>query len=655
MDYKKYCDAVEQLNTWTKLYDEGNPLVPDTVWDKLYYDIFMYEKEHPEDILATSPTQTISYEVISKLEKVKHNHLMLSLAKTKNLNEFSNFISKYPCILMPKLDGLTCSLHYQNGCLVNAETRGNGEIGENILHNAKVIRNIPWTITYKDDLIIDGEVICTKENFAPFEKEYKNPRNFAAGSLRLLDSKECAKRNLSFIAWDVISPIDTQLSEKLAFIHTLGFDIVDFTTVYGEEVEKSIDEIKAWAEYQGWPIDGIVAKYNDVETYTAQGSTSHHFNGGLAFKFYDETYSTRLIYIDWTMGRTGQLTPVAVFEPVEIDGTIVERASLHNVSVMHEILGDCAYRGEGLEIFKANQIIPQIASAGPKYDYGYVVANGGVSVDTIERCPCCGEDLSLRQDGIALNYFCDNPNCEGKLINRLDHFCGKKGLDIKGLSKATLEKLIDWGWLTNFYSIYNLDLHRNEWIKKPGFGVASVDKILKAIEDSRHTELWRLIAAIGIPEIGITASKTLANYYKTWGNFRVAVAEDTDFSHLPDFGYIMSRNINEYNDGDWDDADDVASHMIIDAAAAPDTKKVLDEKVFCITGKVYKWKNRDSLKEYIESLGGKVTGAVTTKTDYLINNDNTSTTQKNQSAIKLGKPILTEEEFSALVDELLAK
>ena len=301
MTFEDYKNSIEQLNIWTRLYDEGYPLVPDSVWDECYYTIFRYEKEHPENILPDSPTQAISYEVVSELEKVKHNHLMLSLAKTKDLNEFNNFISKYPCILMPKLDGLTCSLHYQNGCLISAETRGNGEIGENILHNAKVIKNIPWTIPYKDDLIIDGEVICTKKNFEPFAKEYKNPRNFAAGSLRLLDSKECAKRNLSFIAWDVISPIDTQLSEKLAFIHTLGFDIVDFTTVYSKEIEKSIGEIKIWAEYNGWPIDGIVAKYNDVETYTAQGSTSHHFNGGLAFKFYDETYSTRLICIDWTM------------------------------------------------------------------------------------------------------------------------------------------------------------------------------------------------------------------------------------------------------------------------------------------------------------------------------------------------------------------
>ena len=275
-----------------------------------------------------------------------------------------------------------------------------------------------------------------------------------------------------------------------------------------------------------------------------------------------------------------------------------------------------------------------------------------IYIDFPTQCPYCGAPLEIKQDGIAANYFCSNPNCSAKLINKLDHFCGKKGMDIKGLSKATLEKLIDWNWVTNFWSIYCLDLHRESWIKKPGFGVASVDKILKAIEDSRHTELWRVIAAAGIPEIGTTASKTLANYYGTWEKFRVAVAMNEDFSHLPDFGYIMSRNINEYNNGDWDDMDDVASHMIFNAAAASTDRKILDGLQFCITGKVYKWRNRDSLKQDIENMGGKVTGSVTSKTNYLINNDNTSTTAKNQSAKKFNIPIITEEEFSALVDSL---
>ena len=269
-------------------------------------------------------------------------------------------------------------------------------------------------------------------------------------------------------------------------------------------------------------------------------------------------------------------------------------------------------------------------------------------------CPICGAPTEIRQDGIAEVLYCSNPNCEGKLINKLDHFCGKKGLDIKGLSKATLEKLIDWGWLSNFDSVYNLNQYKDKWIKKSGFGVASVTKILKAIEDSKHTELWRLIAAAGIPEIGTTASKTLANYYKTWDNFRHAININEDFSHLPDFGYIMDQNIHNYNNGNWEDMDNVASHIIIDVEATIPAKRILDGKVFCITGKVYKWKNRDSLKEYIESLGGKVTSTVTTKTDYLINNDNTSATQKNQTALKLNKTILTEENFIALVNGLLA-
>ena len=270
-------------------------------------------------------------------------------------------------------------------------------------------------------------------------------------------------------------------------------------------------------------------------------------------------------------------------------------------------------------------------------------------------CPICGSEVEFRQDGVAEICYCTNPNCEGKLINKLDHFCGKKGMDIKGLSKATLLKLINWEWVQNFYDIYNLNLHRSEWIKKSGFGPASVDKILNAIEDSRHTELWRVIAAAGIPEIGVSASRVLAKYYKTWDAFRHAVFIGEDFSHLPDFGMVMNDNIHEY---DFEVMDDVASHMIFaeeTAAAAQTDRQALDGLQFCITGKVYDWRNRDTLKEYIESLGGKVTGSVTSKTNYLINNDSTSTTSKNLTAQKLNIPILTEKDFAALVSDLLAK
>lgn len=269
-------------------------------------------------------------------------------------------------------------------------------------------------------------------------------------------------------------------------------------------------------------------------------------------------------------------------------------------------------------------------------------------------CPVCGAPTEIRQDGIAEVLYCSNPKCEGKFINKLNHFCGKKGLDIKGLSKATLEKLINWEWVNCFSDIFNLYQHRNEWYKKDGFGVKSVDNILQAIENSKNSELWRLIAAAGIQEIGTSASRVLADYYKTWDAFRAAVNNNEDFSHLPDFGFIMNKNIHSYSQENWEDMDKIASYMVFSAAAAPNTKKILEGKVFCITGKVNQWKNRDSLKEYIESLGGKVTGSVTSKTDYLINNDNTSTTQKNITAQKLNKPILTEENFVALIDDLLA-
>ena len=325
---------------------------------------------------------------------------------------------------------------------------------------------------------------------------------------------------------------------------------------------------------------------------------------------------------------------------------------------MKDTLGPCAYVGENLEIFKANQIIPQIDNAGPWYDYGEVIAAGGISAnDAPEKCPICGAELELRHDGICDNYYCTNPNCEGKLINRIDHFCGKKGLDIKGLSKITLEKIMNWGWLNTFSDIYRLKDHRAEWIKKPGFGIASVDKILNAIEASRTPELWRVIAAAGIPEIGISASKAIAKKYGNWLDFRLAVINKEDFSQLVDFGYIMNKNIQNF---DYYEIDDVYNNFLC-AAPAPEeqsalesTPAVLQGKQFCITGKLTQYKNRETLKNYIESLGGKVTGSVTSKTDYLISNE-TSATEKHKTAEKLGKPIITEKNFDALIRELLAK
>lgn len=638
---------VSWLNAATVAYDVGKPMISDKEWDDLYFKLQKLEQE-TGFIMPLSPTQSIHFETVSQLNKVKHNHPMLSLEKTKDQKEIKSFLGDNSFILMAKMDGLTCSLRYLNGELVSAETRGNGEIGEDILHNAKVINSIPKHINYKDELIIDGEVICTYKDFEEFKEDYKNPRNFAAGSIRLLDSKECKKRNLTFVAWAVIKGFDSEkfFGNKLEFIEELGFITVPFS------YDNNINYIKNDCEELGYPIDGLVYKFNDIEYGKSLGRTDHHFKDAMAFKFYDEEVTTRLRYIDWTMGRTGVLTPVAVFEPVELEGTIVERANLHNVSVMKEILGNCAYVGEQLVVYKSNQIIPQIREAGPKYNYEEVISAGGVSAnDNPEVCPICGQPVEIRQDGIAENLYCTNPQCSGKLINIIDHFCGKKGLDIKNLSKATIEKLIDWGWCNSIEDICTLESHKDEWIKKPGFGVASVNKIIMNINMALHKPpLWRVIAAAGIPLIGTTASKALAEYCKSWDNFINKIADNFNFTTLPDFGDAMQYELTHFN---YDHIKKVAEYCTeiqeVAEAAADSNSSSLEGKMFVITGKISHWKNRDELKATIENLGGKVTGSVTSKTSYLINNDINSTTAKNITAKKLNVPIITEDQFLEMI------
>ena len=657
MDEWTIKSLINELNRLTKLYDEGHPEVSDEYWDNLYFKLKQMEEE-TGIIYPDSPTQNIYFEKVSELKKVKHNHLMLSLDKTKNFDDIKTFLDTFPWIAMAKLDGLTCSLRYINGELVSAETRGNGVEGEDVTHNAKIISSIPQKINYKDELVVDGEIICTYENFEQFKTSYKNPRNFASGSIRLLDSKECEKRHLTFVAWDCFcnnlfydeylnKPYNIQktLSLKLQILQDLGFIVVpNLTDCDVTLIDQAVSIIKENCIY---PIDGIVFKYNDVDDYEAAGRTDHHFKGGLAYKFYDETYPTRLKYIQWTMGRTGVLTPVAVFDPIDIDGSIIERASLHNISVMREILGDCAYVGEPLQVYKANQIIPQIAEAGPKYDYGYVIAHGGVSAnDVIERCPICGGDVAYitSNDGV-INAYCDNPLCEGKLINRLEHFCGKKGLDIKGLSKATFQKLINWEWLENIEGVFNLNQYRNEWIKKSGFGIVSVDKILKSIEEHKHTTLDAFISAIGIPLIGRAVAKDLINYFETYEDFRNAVNDkDYHFYNLNNFGEEMDNSIKNF---DYTEADRISKFLIFEIPIVNNNKinNNLAGKTIVITGKLTNFKNRAELKSVIEAHGGKVVDSISAKTDILINNDVNSTSSKNKAAQSRNIPIISELDF----------
>ena len=617
----------------------------DKEWDDLYFELQSLEKKYGQS-LENSPTRKIHFEKVSELKKVKHSHPMLSLDKTKDIDVIKSFFGNQDRIAMCKMDGLTCSLTYENGRLISAETRGDGAVGEDITHNALVIPSIPNRINYSERLVIDGEIVCTYYDFENFKDEYKNPRNFASGSIRLLDSKECANRKLTFVAWDIIEGMSGKLlTENLQELDKLGFNVVPITV--SDTVEVQIDTIKDFAKVFGFPIDGVVFKFNDIEYGKSLGATDHHFKNAIAYKFYDDTYSTRLRTIQWTMGRTGVLTPVAVFEPVEIDGTTVERASLHNYSVMKDVMGDCAYVGQRIEVYKANQIIPQIASA-IKMSYGEVICKGGVSAnDNPEFCPICQGATAIiaSADGIK-NMVCDNPNCSGKIINQLDHYCSKKGLDIKGLSKATLEKLIDWGWVNRITDLYILDRYKDEWIKQEGFGEKSVTKILSAIEASKKCKLENFISALGIPLIGRTVSKELVKYIKDYNDFRQKVKSNYDFSNIDGFGAAINNSLLSF---DYTYADFIYhTFLTIEEAQNDDVQSggsSLEGMTFVITGKLQSFKNRDELKAVIESKGGKVAGSVSKNTNYLINNDNLSTTAKNKKAQELGIPIITEETF----------
>ena len=638
-------DLINTLNIYTEAYDAGSPIVSDREWDDLYFALVKLENTtgiYCED----SPTQRIHFQEVSKLNKVEHNHPMLSLDKTKELSEVESFIGEKSFICMAKMDGLTCSLRYRDGKLVRAETRGNGQIGEDILHNALVIKNIPKRIPFVEgELTVDGEIICTNEDFIPFATEYKNPRNFASGSIRLLDSRECAKRNLSFVVWDAFGEEfrDDFLSEKLYELKSYGFTVVPYITnnlkynTLGLSLEDIVEKIKAYNNQ--YPMDGLVFKYDTTDEYEAAGRTDHHFKGGLAYKFYDEEYETTIEGIEWTMGRTGVLTPVAILTPIDIDGTEVSRANIHNITVAHETLGGVCFgwKGQKVWVYKANMIIPQISRAEEDdertkeyFTLPYV-------------CPVCGGEVETRKEVDSEMLYCANPQCEGKLVNRIEHFFGKKGLDAKGISKATISKLIDLGWVTRIGDVFTLERFKDEWTNLPGFGEKSVSNILSAIDASRNCSLESVLSGIGIPLIGRTVAKDLANRFSSYGAFKENVKGDFDFSCISGYGYEMNKALKTFNYEELDYI--VENYLNIKEDIKENYEKKLQNLVFCVTGKVNIWKNRDELSAFIESLGGKVTGSVSKNTNYLINNDVNSTSAKNNKAKELGIPIISEQTF----------
>lgn len=617
-------------------YNTGDTIMEDHEFDTLLEELCSLEQE-TGFVMATSPTHKVGYEVKSELQKVTHNHPMLSLAKTKDWNEFIIYFGSKDVIGMLKMDGLTCSLRYVNGELVSAETRGNGEIGEDIFHNIKTVKTVPQKIPYKDELIVDGEIICTYEDFEPFSTEYKNPRNFASGSIRLLDSNECAKRPLTFVAWNVIKGFDNENSflRKLVLIDELCFTVVPWTSSFDWDAKEFLVNK---AKKLGYPIDGLVGRFDDIKYGESLGTTSHHSNAAYAFKFYDELTETTLRDVEWTLGRTSVLTPTAVFDSVDIDGSSVSRASLHNISIMKNLglTKNCTIR-----VFKANQIIPQVDSADK---------DGDVPIKIPTKCPVCGGETSIKQDNESEVLVCTNPDCVGKKLARFTHFVSRKCMNIDGLSERTLELLISNNLIRNFRDIYHLKEHVGKLCTLDGMGKKSVENLLNSIEKSRNVKLENFIAALGIPNIGLSAAKAISKKFN--GNhydFVQALSSGYDFSQIDDFGKITNKSLHDW----WDSKDPmvellpVEMNFIVENNSSSNAS--LNGKSFCITGSLTHYANRDTLVKAIEDNGGKYVSSVSKKTDYLINNNKTSTSGKNKKAMDLNIPIISEEDFINMI------
>jgi len=651
---------VEKLNNYRNAYYNNNEsLVSDEEYDTLFDELEQLEKE-TGIIFSNSPTITVGYEVKSDLKKVKHSHPMLSLNKTKNPSDLTKFANGKECLLSLKLDGLTILLVYENGKLIKAETRGNGIVGEDVTHNAKVFENIPLTIPIKEHYEIEGEAIITnkdfmKMNYELYEEKYKHPRNLASGSVRQLNSNVAKQRHLKFIAWKV--PNGTNYLESLIDAKNMGFEIVPLLTYSPdsrddvENLEKGfISRLQYRAAKLSYPIDGLVMTYNDMEYGKSLGVTDRYPNHSIAFKFYDEKYETRLIDVEWSMGKTDVLTPVAIFEPIEIDGTTVERASIHNLSIFNELQ---LKKGDTVSVYKANAIIPQIdknitAEEFSDRNNDYISWGGCVPPS---KCPICGGKTQVRDSGNTLNLVCTNPNCSGKLLGKLNHFVNREAMNIDGLSEKTIEKFIDLGYLNTYSDIYKLDKYKSDIENLEGFGKKSTNKLFDSIEKSKETTLDKFVYSLSIPLIGRRASKTISEYVDgDYNKFLSVIKSNYNWSNLNDFGEIINQSIKDYIRNNIDLIEELASYLTFTNVNNESNKSdKLNGKTFVITGSLNNFTNRDELKEKIESLGGKVSGSVSKKTDYLINNDIESTSGKNKKAKELNIPIINEETFLELI------
>lgn len=639
-------ELTEQLNHYRDLYyNNSESLISDKQYDDLFDELQSLEEE-TGIVMSNSPTKTVGYEVKSKLEKVKHSHPMLSLDKTKSTDDLVKFSDGRDCIISLKLDGLTVLNTYDNGVLCQSETRGNGEEGEIITHNAKVFDNLPLNIPFDRKFEIEGEAIITQSDFEKINinGEYKNCRNLASGSVRQLDSNITKNRHVRFIAWKIPFGVTTY-SKGFEIAAQYGFEVVPYVKYNSsiDNIEKKIEELKTIAKEKSLPIDGLVITYNNVEYGKSLGVTGHHPKHSLAYKFYDDIYPTELLDVEFTMGKTGVLTPTAVFKPVEIDGTVVERASLHNISIMKEL--GITHKGQTINVYKANQIIPQIDSV----EEDDIEITDDNMIIPVEACPICGADTKIIQENDSKVLICTNDNCKGKLLGKLVHFCSKNAINIEGMSEATLQFLIDKGWIKSFHDIYKLDYHKENWKEYDGFGDKSVDKLLDVIEDSRNTTLDRFIYSLSIPQIGRSASKDIAKFFNNnYEEFKM-YGTTINYTQIDGFGESMNNSLHEWLSKNHIMMEELTKEFTFKKEKNNSSSVDLSGKTFVITGSLIHYKNRDELVSIIESMGGKVSGSVSTKTSYLINNDTQSSSSKNQKAKQLNIPIISEQDFINMI------
>ena len=640
-------ELVEKLDQAAKTYyQEDREIMSNQEYDSLYDQLEQLEKE-TGTVLTNSPTVRVGYEAVNELPKEEHPSPMLSLDKTKDREVLRGFIGNHKCLLSWKLDGLTIVLTYENGELVKAVTRGNGIVGEVITNNARVFKNIPLRIPYKGQLVLRGEAIITyseferiNETIGDADAKYKNPRNLCSGSVRQLNNEITAKRNVRFYAFSLVSAegVDFQNSREVQFqwLNAQGFDVVEYRKVTADTLDEAMDYFAEAVTKNDFPSDGLVALYDNIAYGESLGTTAKFPRNAMAFKWADEMRDTKLLEIEWSPSRTGLINPVAVFEPVELEGTTVSRASVHNISIMKELkLGI----GDTIRVYKANMIIPQIAEN--------LTGSGNAPVPHI--CPACGQETVVKKENDVECLFCVNPGCPAKKIKSFGLFTSRDAMNIDGLSEATLEKFIARGFIHDFGDIFEISRYRDEIVEMEGFGQKSYDNLIESLERAKETTLPRVIYSLGIANIGLANAKVICRYFNN-DLEKIRHASLEEISEIDTIGPVIAGNLVSYFQDEENNRrlDHLMSFLHIQDEG-PKQEQIFAGMNFVITGSLVHFGNRSEAKELIESLGGKVTGSVTKKTNYLINNDIQSSSSKNKKARELGIPILSEEDFLNLV------